>query len=365
MKIIKLKLTLLAGASLAATAARADVDIHIVGANAFRNNVYNAVTNLYGGIYSQNTTNVTGIPNSLLVSWSGFIPSVAGATRVNIFANWNGAVAGIQDLTANLNVSFLVTNTGSFSTLSAPADIAFSSAYQAGTPYTTPVLNDDTFGASPVVWIKSTNSPAGLTNVTIQQIRALIPNGGLPAYFFTGNTNNANYVYFINRDTSAGQRVIILDEANVTASPTQYKWDTVSGSYIVDSTGQSSGPNVASQLNSFPPNTTSGSAIGYTTLVDAVNVNGGSNILSYNGVFPWNGTFQKAGPSDWTPTITGQYSLWGYEHVLTKSSLSGTVFSFKTNLLNKLVISLTNSFSSIPLNALRVSRSEDGGLITP
>jgi hypothetical protein len=308
---------------------------------------------------------VTGIPNSLLISWSGFIPSVAGATRVNIFANWNGAVAGIQNLTANQNVSFLVTNTASTSTLSAQADIAFSPAYQAGTPYTTPVLNDTIFGVSPVVWIKSTNSPAGITNITVQQVRALVPNGGLPAYFFTGNTNDANYVYFINRDTSAGQRVIILDEANFTGSPSQYKWDTVSGSFIVDSTGQSSGPNVASQLNTFPPNTTSGSAVGYTTLVDAVNVNGGSNILSYNGVFPWKGSFVKTGPSDWSPTLTGQYSLWGYEHILTKSSLSGTILTFKNNLQTSLVNSLTNSFSSIPLNALRVSRSEDGGLITP
>ena len=84
--------------------------------------------------------------------------AVAGATRVNIFANWNGAVAGIQNLTANQNVSFLVTNTASTSTLSAQADIAFSPAYQAGTPYTSPVLNDSIFGVSPVRWISGTLS---------------------------------------------------------------------------------------------------------------------------------------------------------------------------------------------------------------
>jgi hypothetical protein len=313
-----------------------------------------------------NSTNTLAtLPNSLLITWSGVITNVAGTNRINIYANWNGAVAGIQNLTANQDVSFLVTNEASTSTLLAKADIAFSSAYQAGTPYTTPVLNDDVFGASPVVWIKSTNSPAGITNITVQQARALLPNGGLPAYFFTGNTNDVNYVYFVNRDTSAGQRVIVFDEVNFTGTPAQYKWSPATGTWVTDATGQSSGPNVATQLNSFPTNTTAGSAIGYTTLVDAVNVNGGSNILSYNGVFPFKLPIVKNGANDWTPTITGQYSLWGYEHVLTKSSPSGTVFSFKTNLISKLVISLTNSFSSIPLTSLRVQKSEDGGLITP
>src|ERR1700722_7326220 len=153
MKMIK-STALTAAALLYATIAPAQVSIHITGATAFRSQTYTIIRSIYDSGFAQNPTN--GNPaNSNLITWSGTINSLFPGQSVTISANYNGAVAGIQNLTQGTTAAFLAsTNAGNFTLTTNTADIAFSSVFQASTAFTTPTLNDTIFGATPVYWLK-------------------------------------------------------------------------------------------------------------------------------------------------------------------------------------------------------------------
>ena len=363
MKTKTLAFTILAG-SLLATAAQAQVNIYISGAVAFRDSAYKAVRNLYGAnLTSQNPADPAGSPagSALKVTWTGTIPTLFGGQTVNVFAFYNGAVAGVQNLTQNQLVSFLANATpGDTNLANVQADLAFSSVYQNSTAFTTPVLADAKFGVTPVVWVKSVNSPANLTNITTQQIKALAANGALPISYFTGDTstNGTNLVHFISRDPTAGQRVIAFKDSGFTGNPLLYVYTNGAWNSTVSPNGLSSTGPIVTQLNSFGP------AISYLTLVDAISVNGGANILSYNGSLPFAGTFSGTS-NNFTPVITGEYSQWGYEHILNRTTASANIVSFRNALITEIGNVLTTSFSSVKLNQVQVTRNADGGPISP
>jgi hypothetical protein len=356
MKMTRLAATVIAGALLAGEA-KAQVNIYLTGAVAFRSQTYSIITtNLFGpNLVSQNPTNNGS--SASVITWSGTIPSLFGGQTVNVYANYNGAVAGIQNLTLNTPASFLVTAPGDTNRFSAVADLAFSSVFQKSTTYTTPVLNDEIFGVTPLFWLKSTNWPAGFTNITSQQIKELASNGYLPAWYFTGNTNDTQYVYFVTRDVTAGQRVITSKDSGFSGSPAAYANNGTT--WVYDPTGQTSTANIINQLNKYGP------SISYLTGVDAINATN-ATILTYNGVSPFKDTTTLSSTSNnFAPVINGQYTLWGYEHILSRTTASGNVATFLSALSTNLVTSLNTYAYSIPKANVQVKRDSDGGKVYP
>ena len=109
MKTIKLTLTALTGALLVSSAP-AQVEINVSGAVAFRDTSYRAIRS-NGTLLSQNPADGPGAANQLKVTWTGRITNLFGGQTVTVRAFYNGANAGIQDLTQDRNVPFLLSST--------------------------------------------------------------------------------------------------------------------------------------------------------------------------------------------------------------------------------------------------------------
>ena len=360
MKTIKLSLLIAAGLVLGA-ATQAQVSLHLTGAVAFRGLAFSAITNLYttGGAYLQNPSGNASTKNQ--VTWSGKIPALYGSQTVTIYANYNGAVAGVQNLAQGTPAAFLASPTNGITNLvNATTDLAFSSVYQATTPYTSPVLNDTIIGATPVVWVKSINSPAAITNITAQQINVFAANGVLPASYFTGNASDTADIHFITRDASAGQRLIVFRDAGFTGTPLEYTSPNNGTTWVADSTGITSTTTIVNALNAYGP------AISYITPVDAINVTNGT-VIAYNVVYPFTGSTLSSVSNNYAPVINGKYSLWGYEHILLPSgtSPSSNIGLLYGALTNAIVTGLTNYPYTLPYSALQVSRNADGGPVSP
>jgi hypothetical protein len=360
MKTFKLVPTLAAGMVLAATA-QAQIDINVSGAVAFRDTSYRSIRALYGAnLTSQNPADASGTQNQLKVTWTGTIPSLFGAQTVTIRAYYNGANAGIQDLTQNRNVSYLATPTpGDTNTINLQSDLVYSSVFQQSSPFTSPVLEDIRFGVTPVYFVKSTAAPPALTNITVQQFRTLAANGALPAWFFTGDTNDTALIHYVSRDPSAGQRTIVQRENGFTANPIFYNWVTNGGvpQFAIDTTGRTS-TQIRDLLN------VGGPAISFLTGVDAINVNGGANILGYNGVKAFLGNYSSSS-NNHQPVITGQCSQWGYEHLLIRTTASQNIRSFRDALIVKIDQDLQTSAFSLPISRVSVERTAEGGPVSP
>ena len=362
MKITKLTLTALAGLLLA-TSAPAQVTINVSGAVAFRSTAYRAIRNLFlnnGTLISQNPADGPTTPAELKVTWTGTITNLFGNQTVTVRAFYNGAVAGIQDLAQERNVAFLATSTPGDATLTSgvKSDIAFSSIFQQATEFPTPVLDDATFGATPINFVKSTLGTAGITNLTTHQLKTLLANGSVPAWFLTGNTNDTHTIYFINRDPTAGQRVTVLLESLFGGSPSSYFWNPTANAWQVDLIGRTAGQ-ITTHLNTYS------NAISYLISEDSYNVNTGFNVLNYNGNKAFKGTFSNVAPNDFTPVIDGQYSLWVYEHLLIRAGSTGNVPQYRTALISSIANELLVSPFSIPIGRLNVERDADGAPVAP
>jgi hypothetical protein len=358
MKTPRLIASLLIAFATASTVV-AQVEIRLSGAVAFRDTAYLAIRTLYGpNLASQNPADSATAPSQLKVTWTGTIPSLYGNQTVTVRAFYNGAVAGLQDLTQNRNVNFLASaNPGDTNTVNLPSDIAFSSVFQQSTEFLTPKLEDVRFGATPIVLLKSKTAPASFTNITSHQLKTLAANGRLPAWFFTGNTNDTGDLVFINHDPTAGQRVALFKEALFTGSPISYYWDAAKAAYVNDPTGRNA-TQIRDHLNNFGP------AISYLVTADAIGVNGGANVLRYNGALPFVGTFNNVS-NDFTPLYNGQYSLWVYEHLLNRSTAAANVKTFREALVAGIGVALKSSAYSVPIDRLNVERTSDGAPVAP
>jgi hypothetical protein len=353
---IKNLLTLAAGTLLAVTGAQAQVEINISGAVAFRDTAYAAITALYGP-YLTNVNNLTAPPSSLKTTWTGRIPSLFGNQLVTVRAFYNGAVAGVQDLTQNRNVAFLASSTpGDTTTVNLQSDLGFSSVFQQGTEFQSPVLEDVRFGATPINFVKSSSAPSTLTNITTHQLRTLQANGSLPLWFFTGNPDDTQEVFWVNRDPTAGQRVNVNLESLFTGNPISYQ--LVGGTYVVDPTGRTA-PQIIDALS-----TSSQIAISYLISLDSYTLNNGQNVLSYNGSKAFKGTFSNV-TNDFSPVINGQYSLWVYEHLLNRTTASANVKAFRDALIAAIDDQLKTSAFSVPISKLNVERQADGAPVAP
>jgi len=356
---------------LLVSSAQAQVEINLSGAVAFRSTSYRAIRNLFlnnGTLISQNPADGTVLPpatgtntaSELKITWTGTITNLFGNQIVTVRAFYNGAVAGIQDLAQDRNVAFLASSTPGVTNLTSgvKSDIGFSSIFQAATEFPSPVLDDALFGATPINFVKSTLGTAGITNLTTHQLKTLLANGALPAWFFTGNTNDTHTIYFINRDPTAGQRVTVLLESLFTGSPSSYFWTNNTVGWAPDTTGRTAGQ-ITTHLNTYS------NAISYLISEDSYNVNAGLNILNYNGNKAFKGTFSNVAANDFSPVINGQYSLWVYEHLLARTTAPANVSNFRAALIGSIETELLISPFSIPIGRLKVERSADGAPVAP
>lgn len=349
-------------ATFVAGRAAAQVEINLSGAVAFRDTAYFAIRSLFGSeLVSQNPADGPTASTQLKINWTGRLTNLFGNQTVTVRAFYNGAVAGVQDLTQNRDVAFLAsTNPGTTNLVGAgfKSDIAFSSVFQQSTEFLTPTLEDVRFGATPIVLLKSSSAPASLTNITTHQFKTLAANGALPAWFFTGNTNDTQTIYFINRDPTAGQRVTLFKESLFTGAPISYFWNANTGNYVIDPSGRNA-TQIRDTLNQFGP------AISYLVTADAIGVNGGANVLRYNGALPFaNATFNSTA-NDYRPLYNGQYSLWVYEHLLNRATASQNVRTFRNALVAAIEHQLETSPNSVPLSRLNVERTADGAPVAP
>jgi hypothetical protein len=361
MKTSTLTVIVAAGVVLAAASANAAKEFNISGAVAFRDTSYRAINALYGANVGSINADTPGNPSSSTrVTWTGQITNLFGTEVVTIHANYNGAVAGIQDLVQNRNVSYRSSSTpGDTNLINLPSDLAYGSVFQASTAFTSPALVDSKFGVTPVFFVKSAGTPAGVTNITRQQFKVLAANGALPLRFFTGVATDTNLLYYISRDPSAGQRVIVEKESAYSGNPVFYQWNSNTLDFVVDPTGRTS-TQIRDQLNAATK-----PAISYLTGVDAINVNGGQNVIGYNGPRAFLNATYSSVVNDLTPVIYGQYSQWGYEHIFVRSTASADLITFRDALLGAIDSDLQTSAHSLPISKVKVTRNAEGGVVNP
>jgi hypothetical protein len=360
----KIHFTLLAVASLLlATEARAQISIYIAGAVSLKDVTYNTLkTNMFGAanITSQNLDNATAIKANVY-TMQGTMPNLFGSQTVTVFVNWNGSGSAIASMTGNGQSSFFASPVqGNTNQISSAVDIGFSVVFQSDFSYPTPVLSDSTYGCTPTIFARSVNTPAALTNLTSQHLRYIEANGSAPLSLFTGNVGDTTDIKWIMRDIGAAHRVISAKEAGFTGNALAYNFNFTNSTWALDTVGQLTWPIIDKMLT----NSSVSPCITFLPPTEAGNIPA-ANILSFNGFFPFRGSFSTA-TNDFTPAINGQYTCWGFEHIMTLPTASANITTFanafKTALASNL---LAGSPYSIPLSRMNVTRTSTGGLVTP
>jgi hypothetical protein len=352
---------LLAGSLMFAARADAQVNIYMSGAASVKDVIYNTILSYYGAnLVSKNVDNVAKPQNSNRLALTGQMTEMFGAQTVNLFINYSGSGPAIQSLAQNTPVSFFASATqGVTNTVSSPVDIGFSIVFQKDYPYPTPVLNDTIYGATPTLFVKSPLAPAALTNFTSQQLRLITANGSAPQSVFTGNPSDTNVLYWIMRDIGAATRIISAKEAGYTGTQLAYVYNTNSATWLLDPVGQTTWPAIINMLtNNYGP------CMSFITPPDGGSI-AAANFVRFNGFLPFNGTFRTAITNDYTPVITGQYTCWGYEHIMTKPNPSADVATFAAALSASLQVNVQTSPYSIPIAEMQVGRTATGGVVTP
>lgn len=357
----KLRYCLLIATSLLLAAnAPAQINIHIAGAVSLQDVTYDTLVGLYAGsLTSQNLSNPSKPTAANIFTMTGQMTNLFGSQTVNVYVNWSGSGPAIQSLTGNGTVNFYSSPTqGVTNLVAATVDVGGSVVFQSDYAYATPLLSDSTYGVTPTIFAKSPQVPAGITNLTSQQIRYIEANGSAPASFFTGNAADTTVIRWIMRDIGAAHRIISSDEAGFTGTALGYYYNTTTNAWVLDSTGQTSWPIIVNMItNNYGP------CITFLPPNQAANVNP-VNILSFNGSFPFRGTYSTV-TNDYSPTINGQYTCWGFEHIMTAPTASANIKAFAAALEAGIQSNMVSSPYSIPLPRVNVTRASTGGLVTP
>jgi len=409
---MKLTTFLAAGAfalSLAGTGI-AQTKIYITGSSAFRSATHTAVDTLLAGsgtiVKASDNANF-GSANA--VSWTG---GSVGGQPVTIKTSWSGSAAGIQTVAGALPVRFLPDGaTGTANTdprnaanpaETATPDIAFADNYQSSTVFNGTFnnvayqpLTDNIVGVVTFRWIASNGFPAGQT-VTTQLAQYLFGSGSIPLALFTGLPADHNKVVFATgRDPDSGTRITTFAESGIGVfsivkqfQPTTFADDpavtgvdtsivsaqrlypvqTINGvsTQFPGNSGESSGSTLRGFTNKtlaasvYDPDgvgNTAGYYVTYMGTSDASTVLAASVKpavpLRYNGV-------------DFSTTAVqeGQYTFWGYQHLMYRAGLSGAKLTFATSLRTTIVnTSAATLAPNVKLSDMQVSRTSDGGQV--
>lgn len=363
MKTSRLNKTILAGAALAVLAfvpnlhaAGVPVSVFIEGGSASQSVLYDRATNLFAG----GTFTSTGNGKSTVRQFVGTSgnPSLSGYNITLDINVANGAVAGLAALvnqsaaTGDTNISGTQLVPTFVDSATSPDAIGISSVAANLSALPTYVV--------PLVFAKNPNFPdiAGVTNLTARQAVSL--ETSLNKTTFYGGTST-NFVYFVGRNSQSAVRTETdLNIGNSFGIQTFYTNGTTPVTAILDT---SADPGLASG------GTEANTILGLTNAIGTVavqNLTGGLVALAYEGI-----------NYSVTNVINGSYPLWGYENYYYITSPNpGTPSSGQQAVLNAFYSSVTNAsfqvvtnptFTNnfVPIAALKVTRSFDGGQITP
>lgn len=368
---MKLKnLSYLVGAVLGTASLQAQIEIKITGSTAFRSQTYDSIVALYGGgLTTKQPSNATS--SSGKVTFVGTISSLYGSQTVTIKTAYSGSVEGMVNLLNAPNPpgiaqpTFL--NADGTTDSATAADFALSDVYQDTTDYNSgsgyATLDDYQVGVVPFAWTKGVTAPAGVSNITTQQIQALLGSGTLPLSFFTGNVSDTATVYVAARNKLSGTRLAVYADSGfgATADSSQYKLSGTTA--VIDSVGFSSGG--ASGVQGVLNTVGAPAFLGYLGIADSNGVNSGANRINYNGVAFSLNTVRN-----------GTYSLWSYEHVYVRPGTSSTKQTLvlgssnptdplnSNGLVNSIDTLLGASTTAVQLSTMNVLRNADGGPIT-
>ncbi len=396
----------LTGVSLAS----AQTVIKVTGSTAFRKAAYFAIVDSLnspkGAAIGGSSGNMEGAGRAVI---TGTLKSGSSAGQAVVFeVAWAGSVGGVQVLTQNLStlpgaaftaaqtwlnssnsLGSLVANsstghiTGYTEITGTPAfdaastaDATMSDSFQSSTSFQNPVLNDyqdpaaivSGVGVVEFVWTKGVQHPSiptasynALTNASPLALQNLLANGIVPLSVFTGNNADEAYdVVLVGRNNDSGTRLDAEAETGYgfSQSETQYQpvGNPVSSLTSVGNNGYASGGNVATALNT-PISASATDAngkpfvlLGYVGINDNNSVNSGNNKLAYTGV-----AYSQ-------PAIReGQYTFWSYEHLLTRTTLSGVKLN-AVQLYGTTLVNTDANLSGVTLSTMNVLRTIEGGV---
>jgi hypothetical protein len=426
-------------AGLAASASAQTTDITITGATAFRTATLQAIYDAYDSVgnlgtdffvchsSSGNTTsNLTGSNQAV---FKGTFPGITGTTYIR--TAFNGSTEGLNAIAGNNNPAFLTqaaVNSATSSILggvTTPTEtirpkFSFSDVYQSTSPVDNVVLNPVGSSAVGVVtfcMIANEGAPSDLTNVTIQQARALWTNGIQPLSLFTGDPTDTSYVLATGRNDGSGTRAAYLTEwsfgvanlvnqyiatstgatgtiTKITAVPANglgtgnfttsgvANASTLWGNTNVGNGGYSSSSSLRTLMGLTSANVTVYDGQSQTPVLEnqpiqlitwlssadsLVAATAGAKILSYNGVLVTPitsvGSYLSSGfnEADFKKIATGAYSPWSYQHLYYHGSLSANEQSWYNAMKTTWIPSgLQTTSNGVRLGDVTVSRPDDG-----
>lgn len=213
--------------------AKADVEITLTGATAFRTAAMQAIQNAYNQAGALGTTynvahdfaagNLTASNKAIFV---GTFPGVSGITTIR--TSWNGSTEGLRavalgDVTPSYQPAFLtaaaITAPGENAAKTSPTTtvhpkFSFSDVLQSTSPIASPTLNppDARVGVVTFAMVANESAPANWTNVTTQQFKAILQQGLQPLSLFTGDAADTTLVFVTGRNDGSGTRSAYLTE---------------------------------------------------------------------------------------------------------------------------------------------------------
>ncbi len=405
MKLIPILAASVLAASLAGTAS-AQTKIYITGSTAFRSATTTAIDSVLSGTVTKASDNAT-FTSANAVTWTG---GTIGGTAVTIKASWSGAVGGLQTVAGSLPVRFLpdgATGTANADprTTTNPAesatpDIAMTDNYQASTVFngtfnnvTYQSLNDNLVGVVTFRWVASNGFPANQT-MTTQLAQYLFGSGTIPLATYTGLEADKNkLVYATGRDPDSGTRVTTFAESGIgvfsivkqwkptafrndvgtndaVTTQTLYPVQTINGvsTQFPGNSGESSGGTLRGNLNKTldasaysvndsNANATAGYYMSYLGTSDAATTLASATKPAVS--LKWNGVEFST-----LAVQQGQYTFWGYEHLMYRSGLANEKLTFATNLKNQILNTAAGTLApNVKLSDMQVSRTTDGGIL--
>ena len=342
--------------ALGSTAAFAQVDVTVTGSTAFRAITIDRAYALFDPASRVSQTNNASIG---LITMTGTMSNAApslGGTSVKLRLSFSGSEQGMQDVRNQTPISTAALPgeaAPGVSNITKIPDLALSDVFpsSATPPIPESAFNRAVVGTVPILFVKN-KALTGVTNITQAQANLLMVasgTGGMPASFLGGNNNNP--VYFIGRDSGSGTRITAEKCTGFVGSPLM--WATnVGGAYIVTN-GFSSGGLVRGVVNA------KSDAIGIMSYSDYAAISNNAAILPFNGI-----AFSH------TNVTVGQYSIWGYQHLVNKVGLSGTKATVRDALISAISnpgFQGTNTLYNVGFTAfseMHVERGSDGGTIT-
>jgi len=448
---MKLKTILAAAlaAGITSSAMAQTTEITITGASAFRQATMTAIYDAYASVGALGTSfnvchDFTGNNLSQLIAsnkavFSGTFPGITGTTIIR--TSFNGSTEGLNAIAGNSDVTFLTQ--GALGTpgaviqggVTSPTEtlrpkFSFSDVYQSTSPVDNEVLNPVGTSAVGVVtfaMIVNEGAPANLTNVTIQQCRALWAQGNLPASLITGDPTDTEIVLATGRNDGSGTRSAYLTEWTYGVANPVFQYVAIqggtSGNNISGLTLVPIGSNLTNASVPFRTGRANDASVlwgnnavgngGYSSssalrtlmglastsvtvydgedntpvlenepvtlmtflsTADSANAAAaGGRIIAFNGVKVTPGAtgtnnFNNSGFSeaDYNAIAQGSYSPWSYQHLYYHGSLSANEGAWYTAMKSTwLPQGLQTTANGLRLGDMQVSRPDDGFPIVP